>query len=385
MATKLNRLQNALDALKRVKTGAQQAFGEGREDHRQAARRARKGRNQAIEGTKIGQMMSSNRTATLIRELLGQAKPGDIKARQDMGLGLSDDRATRIGQILGTIGGDIVQDRGRELWWLVNAPQALANIAQEVALKRMAPDLYGAAPVLDAKGNPVRTRKTARVMDLVDSEGHTKAGVSKEGDTYMQRNYEPGYVDALAIPTGIAVNAGIGLLNPFGGQEGYKAVFESEEDPSKTSNVIGEVAAKYILGRTGGLLPWDEFKKVRPDVSKDEYMRYKAFKFDNETDLNPLDGDIVLPTGVLKYTDEGIHGPEVQFLGRSLPVSTAILPAAASVLGTAYGARRGAPTGRAIRGGLIGGMGSLAASSLIGNAIEGERRRRNQQENEQQY
>ena len=45
----------------------------------------------------------------------------------------------------------------------------------------------------------------------------------------------------------------------------------SEEDPSKTNNVLGEVAAKYILGRTGNLLPWDEFKKVRPDVSKDEY------------------------------------------------------------------------------------------------------------------
>ena len=201
----------------------------------------------------------------------------------------------------------------------------------------------------------------------------------------MRRNYEPGYVDALAIPTGIAVNSGIGLLNPFGGQEGYKAVFESEEDPSKTSNVIGEVAAKYILGRTGNLLPWDEFKKVRPDVSKDEYMRYKAFKFDNEADLNPLDGDVVLPTGVLKYTNEGIHGPEVQFLGRSLPLSTAILPAAASVMGTAYGAKRGAPTGRAIRGGMVGGLGSLAASSLIGNIIEGERRRRNQAENEQQY
>ena len=67
-------------------------------------------------------------------------------------------------------------------------------------------------------------------------------------------------------------------------------MFESEDDPSKTSNVLGEVAAKYILGRTGNLLPWDEFKQVRPDVSKGEYMRYKAFKFDKEADFNPLDG-----------------------------------------------------------------------------------------------
>ena len=121
---------------------------------------------------------------------------------------------------------------------------------------------------------------------------------------------------------------------------------------------------------------------MRPDVSKDEYMRYKAFKYDNDADLNPFDGDIVLPTGVLKYTNEGIHGPEVQFLGRSLPIATGILPTAAAIAGTAYGARRGIPSGRGVRGGLIGGLSSLAASTIAGNVIEQERRKRNKAENE---
>ena len=67
-------------------------------------------------------------------------------------------------------------------------------------------------------------------------------------------------------------------------------------------------------------------------------MRYKAFKFDNEADLNPFDdGTVVLPTGILKATTEGIHGPEVQFLGRSLPVTTAILPTATAILGNSMG------------------------------------------------
>ena len=375
-------ISDILSALDRARKGAAQAFGEGREDHRQAARRAREDRGEEIEGTKIGQMMSSNRTATLLRELIGRANKDDIAMREKMGLGLSDDRATRTGQILGTLAGDIVQDRGRELWWLINAPQATANIIQEVALKRAAPDLYKAKPVRDAKGNPVTSLKGAVLQGKATGDGILKAGVSKKGKTYMERQYQPGYVDALAIPTGIAINSGIGLLNPFGGQEGYKAVLESEEDPSKTNNVLGEIAAKYVLGKTGGLLPWDEFRKVRPDVSKDEYMRYKAFKFDNDGDLNPFDGDMVLPTGVLKSTTEGIHGPEVQFLGRSLPVATAILPAAAAIAGTAQGARMGAKSGRAVRGGMIGGMASLALGSLTGNMIESERRRRNQAENE---
>ena len=121
-------------------------------------------------------------------------------------------------------------------------------------------------------------------------------------------------------------------------------------------------------------------------------MRYKAFKFDNEADLNPLDGDIVLPTGILKYTNEGIHGPEVQFLGRSLPVATALMPAATAIAGTALGARRGAAagrgrTGQGVRQGFIGGMAGLGAGMLGGNLIEQERRKRNAEENEreQQY
>ena len=58
----------------------------------------------------------------------------------------------------------------------------------------------------------------------------------------------------MAIPTGVAINAGMGLLTPGGGYEGYKAVLEDPDDPSKTSNVLGEIAMKYIIGRTGGLL-----------------------------------------------------------------------------------------------------------------------------------
>ena len=129
-------------------------------------------------------------------------------------------------------------------------------------------------------------------------------------------------------------------MTPFGGAEGYKAALPSEEDPSKTSNVVGEVALKYFMGRTGNLLPYDEFVKVRPDVSPEEYRRYKAFKFDKKEDYNPFDDGKVSRCRSTKYTDEGIHGPEVQFLGRSLPVTTGITPFIGAVAGGALGVRR---------------------------------------------
>ena len=127
-------------------------------------------------------------------------------------------------------------------------------------------------------------------------------GVSLSDDgRYRKRQYNPGDVASLMIPTGVAINAGLGLLNPFGGAGGYEAALPSVEDPSKTSNVIGEVAAKYILGRTGNLLPYEEFSKHRPDVDIGEYNRYKAFKYDKELDYDISDGNANLaPFGALK-------------------------------------------------------------------------------------
>lgn len=380
------RIENILAALGRVKEGAKSAFSEGKEDHRASFRRGLEAKGEETDSTMWNQMTGSNPTITRTRELLGMADPSQVEARKGMGLGLSDDKATRIGQVMGTLGSDIVQDRGRGIYWLLNAPQATANVLQDIALKNIAPDLYKSDVIPG-----VNSFKSAVSSGLVDAKtGLTKKGIShtkvpdgktrngepKYKDIYSKRRHEPGFVDALAIPAGFAVNTSIGLMNPFGGQEGYKAVFEDEQDASKSSNPVLEVAAKYVLGKTGNLLPWDEFKKVRPDVSKGEYMAYKAFKFDNDIDLNPLDGDAVAPGGILKYTNEGIHGPELQFLGRSLPVATGLMPTTSAILGTALGARRGG-----VRGGMMGGAGATAASMLIGNIIENERRNRNAAEN----
>lgn len=383
----MSRIDDLRTFYDRVKETAKKEMGFGREDYRRAMRDALTAQGRETEATRIDQMTGTNRTITMAREMMGKANPAHVKARDDIGLGLPEDRAGRIGHILGALGSDVVQDRGRELWWLINAPQALGNVAQEIALKRISPELYNTSqvrvdkagkrlPAGSTDGRAVRDKKTAESLGLT-KKGKLQVGYARDGEGYItERQNEPGHLDLLSVPTGLAINTGIGLMNPFGGAEGYKAVLPSEEDPSKTSNVLGEVAAKYILGRTGDLLPWDEFKKVRPDVSKDEYQRYKAYKFSKEEDWNPLDGDINILTGVLRGTTEGIHGPEVQFLGRSLPVSTAIMPAAAGVFGTAYGSRLGPKKGLGI------GIASTLGAMGVGNLIEGERRRRNAAENE---
>lgn len=384
----MSRLNDAYDFLKRVGSAAKEEYGHGKEDFRLAMKRGLEDAEMETDSTRTDQTLGTNRTFTMLRDLLGVSDIDQRNAREEMGIGLKSGRAEKIGQVLGTLGSDLTQDRSRGLWWLINAPQATANMMLDLALKKHAPNLFKSTDIRNASGELITSKEAQNdpSLNIVSQQGRTKVGVTRvhggkdEPDTFRRRDYNPGMVEALQIPLGLTVNAAVGLMTPFGGQEGYKAVFESEDDPGKTSNVLGEVAAKYILGRTGNLLPWDEFKKVRPDVSKDEYMRYKAFKFDKDADLNPLDGDLTVPTGVLKYTNEGIHGPEVQFLGRSLPLHTGVMPAAAAIAGTTYGARLGGT-----RGGLIGGALSTGVSMLTGNLIEKERRRRNQEENERRY
>jgi hypothetical protein len=370
--------------------------GLGRENWAEQRRRWRLTNNLSENAPRIVEMVQGHPVSIRIAENLNP-NPVDTKrkkareVRKNMGMGLEPaGNGRRLGQLAGAITSDLTTDNSRGFWWLLNALQATGAVLTEYAYGKTAPQLFG-TEVVKINNEPLfrneGTRNTAERLGLVDADGDTKRGVrlSKTGSkvrgrthNYVVANYAPTDVNSLLIPSGVAINLGLGLMSPFGGATGYEAALPSEEDKTKTSNVIGEVAAKYFLGRTGNLLPYDEFVKVRPDVSRAEYNAYKAFKYDKKPDLNPLDGDITVPTGVVKFTDEGIHGPELQFLGRGLPVTTGILPFVTSVTGTALGVKQP----KRIRGGLIGGTAGLVGGELAGIAIEADRRRRNKAENE---
>ena len=387
--------------LGRLKQGFKDRYGEGREDYRQAYYAARELQGLDPEDARIKTTLATNPTFVTARDLIGNSEPIYRQQREERGMKLSDDLATKLGQIGGTIGNDLTQDSSRGLWWLLNAPQATGNVINEYALSKAQPSLFAhdttniRMPVMETDIRGGRSPKVyenseytkenkanyerARAEDLISAEGVKRKGVGQKDGMLTKRRYDPGDVAALAIPSGIAINAGIGLLNPFGGSGGYSAVIPSDEDPSKTENVIGEVAAKYILGKTGNLLPYDEFSQVRPDVSRGEYNAYKAFKYDKEGDYNIFDdGKMTLPTGVVKATTDGIHGPEVQFLGRSLPLTTTLIPYLGAVAGGVAGVR----TKRPIKGGIIGGMAGLGIGTTAGLVTEELRRRANAASNE---
>lgn len=300
------------------------------------------------EGTPMEERLGRNLLISRIRENLGIANRAMQEERVKMGIGLEKGPVRRTVQLGGNAVRDILNDDTRGLWWYINALPAVGELLTQEAHRRAKPELYKRGAIKDNKGK--------------DASGALRL---------------------LPVPAGIAINTGLGLMSPFGGAEGYKAAIPSKEDPTKTENMLGEIALKYFMGRTGNLLPYEEFRKVRPDVSPAEFGKYKAFKYDKNEDWNPVDdGQITMLAGALKYTNEGIHGPEVQFLGRGLPVTTGVVPFVGSVLGGVGGLRSRAVGKGAITAGTLGGFAGLGAGQIVGNAIEQERRRRNLVENE---
>jgi hypothetical protein len=402
MAT--DRMQQINRILKDLGEGFIDDYSLGREDRRNAMLRDRKLSGQTEESTKWDSLMGTHPAAFRVQELLGNLRPEKRQALEELDMQLKGGKARKTGQLLGSVANDLTQDTSRSVYWLLNALQATGEVINEQALSRVVPELYKKSRVQSAEVPFTVTPdgKSPRYLNISDKDAIKEMVDTKKakyiddkltaargysfddrGDL-QKRNYSPGMVQSLAIPTGIAINTGLGLMSPFGGAEGYKAALPSEDDPTKSANVLGEIGLKYLMGRTGQLLPYEEFKKVRPDVSRDEYRRYQAFKYDKREDYDPTDGDLTIGAGALKFTDEGIHGPEVQFLGRGLPVTTGIIPYTAALAGGLAGAKYGSRSKQAAIGGLLGGLGALAVGQAGGNIIEGERRRRNSLENQMQ-
>jgi hypothetical protein len=82
-------------------------------------------------------------------------------------------------------------------------------------------------------------------------------------------------------------------------------------------------------------LPKDDFLLERPDVTAKEFANYQAYMHNKDLDFNPLDGKYNL--GIIKGTNEGIHGPEVQILGQTLSANEAGLPLLGAMGGMAVG------------------------------------------------
>tara|TARA_R100000458_G_scaffold29727_1_gene27267 strand:+ start:7113 stop:8327 length:1215 start_codon:yes stop_codon:yes gene_type:complete len=210
----------------------------------------------------------------------------------------------KLGSGMGTLIADIMQDGARNIWWFLNAPQALAQLVTLQAV---------------SEGTNAAEKKALGVDQLP---------YEMKKPTFRRK----GMRLAATLPAVAGISYAIGNV---GRQDGYKAIIPDENDPRKSADPVSEILSRYFLGRTGRLLPYNEFIKERPDVSPEQYKNYKQYLFSG---MSPV-----------KATTEGIHGPEVTFLGKSIPLTTGVLPLVAAAAGGYRGSRNAATRLRANR------------------------------------
>lgn len=148
-----------------------------------------------------------------------------------------------------------------------------------------------------------------------------------------------GAVAAAGIPALIAGMSGI-TGSPLQGFKppGQKAVYpvSKEEDPTgaTTKNPLIEAGMRYFLGQKGQMLPYQEFKKERPDVMPSTYRDYVRYQHSKPEagqliNIDPERGTFTALGGAIKGTAKGLNDPEMRV--RGIPVTSS------AVLGTVAG------------------------------------------------
>jgi hypothetical protein len=185
------------------------------------------------------------------------------------------------------------------------------SLAEKAAIEagRIAGDITGAG-----------TRKFLWNMhpeDFVNTYGKNRLEAITSIDPATRRTLAWGAAGALGVLSG--------NYNPLnfaegGRAAGFQAVTPTEDDPRKSENAVMDyLVYRGMLGRSGRLLPWEEFHEERPEIDYDKYEAYKKYLSDPGV------------LGLVKGTLDGIDGPEARVMGYRITPEGAL--GAAAVLG----------------------------------------------------
>lgn len=204
---------------------------------------------------------------------------------------------------LGAMAGDIVGNGLRQKLWNIYPLEVVERIVGKTTLGDSAKGFPQAEAFYfpdDPSRNPIKVKGSAEAA-LISALGGF------------------GAVEALGI--------GSGNYDPLNWEEGGRAkgfsALTAEEggDPRKPTNVVSDVVQRHFFGRKGRILPWEEFTLERPDVSYEQYKKYRDWQY-GKTDDDILSN---MTLGTAKFTRDGLNGtPEFSMMGVSItPVGAA--------------------------------------------------------------
>ena len=278
---------------------------------------------------------------------------------------------SKAAYVAGRLAHDVLTDGTRMPYWALNHPLALTGVAGQQAADwaGLAPDYATLRKELEDKNEPAT--RAAIDAEFARRNGFYHAGEGSGPPLTLARYAIP----ALATAVMTQASGNTDYLNLLGGGRtpGFQAVLPTEGDPTQSENPLLELGARYMFGRTGRVLPWEEFTAERPEVSYDDYKDYAAYQFDK----GPLG------IGLIRGTTRNLDGePELQLMGFRVPLS-----AATAALGSMGGAYLGAthadalinaemaeriklPTGvgpRRLAGAMVGGVLGAIGGKITGN------------------
>ena len=259
------------------------------------------------------------------------------------------DIGAKASYVAGRLGHDLLTDGSRVPYWALNHPLAVTGVLGDMAT---------AAAGLEPDYQAYRAKNDRLTQEEIDEDWARKMGFSAgqhiEGIPLgLARNAIP----AMAAAAMIQASGNHNMLNALGGgrPDGFQAVLPSEEDSRVSTNPVLEAAARYVFGRTGRLLPWEEFTQERPDVSPEDYKSYAGYQFDK----GPMG------IGLIKGTGRNIDGePEFTMMGFRVPFS-----AGTATGGAMVGAIAGAQQLQDLIPQTMPGMKSIGHRRLAGAAL----------------
>lgn len=198
----------------------------------------------------------------------------------------------KVGYYTGAIAGDIASNATRHWMWNMSVPEVTSvNLYKWINGTKggyPAPDIH-----FDNKGNPHWIKGSAQGAML----GATGAFLGNEALGVISGNYNPlNYQEGMRAA-------------------GYSALTPDQDDPRKSEAPALDVIQRYLMGRKGRVLPWQEFHQERPDVSYEKYSAYKNWQ--QGKDDRDLLGKATL--GVAKFNSEGLGGsPELSMMGATV-------------------------------------------------------------------
>lgn len=197
-------------------------------------------------------------------------------------------------------------------------------------------------------------------MDVMDSHVIPKA-VAKAGVDPQDHGTFKRYAIPLGLVAAPVFHVASGNLNPtklFNTEEGprvdgFRAAYSDYENQTDTQNYPLALYQQLIPGNSNFLLPWEEFRKERPDISYDQYKQYQKYLWGEG------DSGLQILGGAIKGTNRSLENPNAEEQPWN-PMS--------------YEARVGGY--RITPLGLAAGAGTLAlGAGLIGRLTRAQRRR----------